>query len=59
MAAEEAANQQNHAKEMTQEHARWLLRFTDVHVPSHNDLIPIIAAAKAYKAKIEKGKKPK
>ena len=59
VAAEEAANQQNEAKELTQEHARWLLRFTNVHVPSHDELIPIIAAAKAYRAKIEKGKKPK
>ena len=59
MAAEEAANQKNQAKELTQEHARWLLRFTNVHVPNHNDLIPIIAAAKAYKAKTEKGKKSK
>ena len=55
MAAEEVANQQNQAKELTQEHARWLLRFTNGHVPNHNDLIPIIAAAKAYKAKTEKG----
>ena len=59
VAAEEAANQQNEAKELTQEHARWLLRFTNVHVPSHNELIPIIAAAKAYRAKTEKGKKPR
>ena len=59
VAAEEAANQQNEAKEFTQEHARWLLRFTNVHVPNNNDLIPIIAAAKAYKEKTEKGKKPK
>ncbi|MFA1068231.1 hypothetical protein ACDI57_27810, partial [Klebsiella pneumoniae] len=59
VAAEEVANQQNQAKELTQEHARWLLRFTNVYVPNHNDLTPIIAAAKAYKAKTEKGKKPK
>ena len=57
--AEEAVNQQNQAKELTQEHARWLLRFTNVHVPSYDELIPIIAAAKAYRAKTEKGKKPK
>ena len=59
MAAEEATNQQNEAKELTQEHARWLLRFTNVHVPSHDELILIIAAAKAYRAKTEKGKKLK
>ena len=59
VAAEEAASQQNEAKELTQEHARWLLRFTNVHVPSHDELIPIIASAKAYRAKTEKGKKSK
>ena len=62
MVAEEVAGQQNEAKELTLEHARharWLLRFTNVHVPSHEELIPIMAAAKAYRAKTEKGKKPK
>ena len=59
VAVEEAANQHNQAKELTQEHARWLLRFTNVHVPSYDELIPIIVAAKAYRAKTKKGKKPK
>jgi hypothetical protein len=59
VAAEEVVNQQNLAKEFTQEHARWLLRFTNVHVPSYDELTPIIAAAKVYRAKTEKGKKPK
>ena len=57
--AEEVTSQQNEAKELTLEHARWLLRFTNVHVPSHEELIPIMAAAKAYRAKTEKGKKSK
>ena len=57
--AEEVTSQQSEAKELTLEHSRWLLRFTNVHVPSHDELIPIMAAAKAYRAKIEKGKKPK
>ena len=57
--AEEVAGQQNEAKELTLEHARWLLRFTNVHIPSHEELIPIMAATKAYRAKIEKGKKSK
>ena len=59
VAAEEVTSQQSEAKELTLEHSRWLLRFTNVHVPSHDELIPIMAAAKAYRAKTEKGKKPK
>ena len=51
VAAEEATNQQNEAKELTLEHARWLLRFTNIHVPSHEELIPILVAAKAYRAR--------
>ena len=59
VAAEEVTSQQNEAKELTLEHSRWLLRFTNVHVPSHDELIPIMAAAKAYRTKTEKGKKSK
>ena len=59
VATEEVAGQHNKAKELTLEHARWLLRFTNVHVPSHKELIPILAAAKAYRVKTEKGKKSK
>ena len=57
--AEEVTSRQSEAKELTLEHSRWILRFTNVHVPSHDELIPIMAAAKAYRAKTEKGKKPK
>ena len=57
--AEEVTSQQSEAKELTLEHSRWLLRFTNVHVPSHDELIPIMAAAKAYRTKTEKGKKSK
>ena len=59
VATEEVASQQNEAKELTLEHSRGILRFTNVHVPSHDELIPILAAAKAYKTKTEKGKKSK
>ena len=51
VAAEEVTSQQSKAKELTLEHSRWLLRFTNVHVPSHDELIPIMAAAKSYRAK--------
>ena len=53
VAAKEVTSQQNKAKELTLEHSRWLLRFTNVHVPNHDELIPIMAAAKAYRTKTE------
>ena len=59
VAAEELSNQLNAVKELTHEHSKWLLRFTNVHVPNHEELIPIIVATKAYRVKIEKGKKSK
>ena len=59
VAAEELTSQLNAVKELTQEHLKWLLRFTNVHVPNHEELIPIIVTAKAYREKIEKGKKSK
>lgn len=59
VAAEELTSQLDAVKELAREHSRWLLRFTNVHVPNHEELIPIIDAAKAYRAKTEKGKKSK
>lgn len=59
MVAEELTGQVNSVKELAQEHSRWLLRFTNVHVSSNEELIPIIVAARAYKKKIEKGKNSK
>ena len=59
MGAEELPNQLNVVKERYQEHSKWLLRFTNVHVPDHEELILIIVVAKAYREKIEKGKKSK
>ena len=57
--AKEVTSQLNEVKELTLEHSRWLLRFTNIYVPSHEELIPIIVAAKAYRAKTKKGKKSK
>ena len=57
--ATELTSQLNSVKELAQENSRWLLRFTNVHLSSNEELIPIIVAARAYKAKIEKGKKSK
>ena len=59
VAAEEVTSQLKEMKELVLEHSKWLLRFTNVHVPNHEELIPIIVAVKAYRAKIEKGKKSK
>ena len=59
VAMKELPNQLNVVKELAQENTRWLLRFTNVHVPNHEELIPITVVAKAYREKVEKGKKSK
>ena len=59
VAVEELSNQLNDVKELAREHSKWLLRFNNIHMPNHEELIPIIVAAKAYRAKTEKGKKSK
>ena len=59
MVMEELSNQLNVVKELAQEHSKWLLRFTSVHEPSHEELVPIIVSAKTYRAKAKKGKKSK
>ena len=56
---EELTSQLNEVKELAREYSRWLLRFTNVNVPNHEDLIPIIVFAKAYREKTKKGKKSK
>ena len=55
----ELPNQLNAVKELAREHSKWLLRYTNIHVPKHEELIPIIVAALAYRTKAEKGKKSK
>ena len=59
MASIELTSQLNVVKELDCEHSKWLLRFTNVHVPNHEELIPIIVAAKSYREKTKKGKKSK
>ena len=59
VATEELPNQLNVVKELAREHSKWLLRYTNIHVPKHKEIIPIIVIAKAYRAKVEKGKKSK
>ena len=44
-------------KELARDHSRWLLRYTNIYVPKHEELIAIVVAAKAYRIKMEKGKK--
>ena len=59
MAMEEFPNQLNNVKELSREHSKWVLRFTSVHLPSHEELVPIIVIAKAYRVKYGEGKKSK
>ena len=59
MAMEELPNYINAMKDLAREHSKWLLRFTNVHMPSHEELVPIIVVAKAYREKFEKGNKSK
>ena len=59
MAMEELQDQLGVVKDLAREHFKWLLRYTNVHVHKHEELIPIIVAAKAYREKAEKGKKAK
>ena len=56
MAIEEFPYQLNIVKELDRDHSRWLLRYTNIHMPKHEELIPIMVAAKAYRIKTEKGK---
>ena len=54
---EEFPNQLNVVKELAREYSQWLLRYTNIHMPKHEELIQIIFPAKEYKEKIEKGRK--
>ena len=56
---EELQDQLGAIKDLAREHAKWLLRYTNVNAHKHDMLIPIIVAAKAYRTKVEKGKKEK
>ena len=56
---EELLYQLNVVKELASDHSKWLLRYTNIHVPRHEELILIIVVAKEYRAKIEKGNKSK
>ena len=59
MVMEELQDWLDTVKDLAREHSKWLLRYTNVHVHKHEELIPIIVAAKAYREKAEKGKKAK
>ena len=59
VAMEELPNQLNVVKDLAKEYSKWLLRYTNIHVLKHEELIPIIVVAKAYREKAEKGKKSK
>ena len=59
MAMEEMQDWISVVKYLAQEHAEWVLRYTNVYFCRHEELIPIIVVAKAYNKKAEKGKKVK
>ena len=54
VAMEELQDKLNVVKELAREHSKWLLRYTNILVPKHEELIPIIVATKAYRAKAGK-----
>ena len=59
VAMEELQDKLNVIKDLAREHSRWLLRYTNVHVQRHEELILIIVSVKAYREKAKKGKKEK
>lgn len=59
MAMEELQDRLSTVKDLTRENSKWLLRYTNVHVSRHEELIPIIFFPKAYREKAKKGKKAK
>ena len=46
-------------RELVKEHSKCLLRYTNVYVPKHEELVPIMVTARAHRADLEKGKKTK
>ena len=56
---EELQDRLNVFKYLARVHSKWLLRYTNVHVQRHEELILIIVSAKAYKENEEKEKKVK
>ena len=59
MATKELPYQLNDVKELARDHSRWLLRYANIYMPKHEELIPIMVPAKACRIKTEKGKKVK
>ena len=55
MVIEELPQQLNSMKELAKENSKWLLRYTNIHMPKHEELIPIIVADKTHRTKAEKG----
>ena len=55
----ELPKQLNLVRELSKEHSKCLLRYKNVYVPKHEELIPIFLAAKAHQENMEKGKKMK
>ena len=48
VAMKEFPYQLNVVKELARDHSRWLLRYTNIYVPKHEEMIANIVVAKAY-----------
>ena len=59
VATMELPKQLSTIRELAREHSKCLLRYTNVYVPKHEELVPIMVPARAYRANLEKGKKTK
>ena len=59
VAMEELKDRVGTVKDLAREHSKWLLRYTNVHVHKHEEMILIIIATKVCREKIEQWKKAK
>ena len=59
MATTELPKQLPTIRELAKEHSKCLLRYTNVYVPKHEELVSIMVATKAHREDLEKGKKTK
>ena len=59
MATTELTKQLPPIKELAREHSKCILKYTNVYMPKHEELVPIMVAARAHQANLEKGKKTK
>ena len=56
MATKELQEQINTVKDIAKEDYKWLIRYKTIHGGRLEELIPVIAATNAHKARMDKGK---